>query len=824
MKTNTLLTKAVFVFLMMLGLLNSSLVIGQQSNQPIADSTAPEIEIIKISEISIKSGEVWTQTSRLYESLLPDEDIEKMKVKNDSLVDNIKDLLKPEKTFDLSTKNIRYLNNKRVYWKKFADVMDVEKSSLSSNIKILNNYKRDFNDEILVWESTKIAVKQEEVEPAVLNRVVELISQMEGVVENIQSKSDKLLAMLDKTTERQVILIEYIDEIDKELTEKKSEVFIQDQPPVYSINYADSTNWKFKEPILFFYQIEVVELVKYVNDYSPYLVFQLFLIVVLIIVFSILKKKILEAGFNNDTNYKRMLVKIFSRNISAAFIIGLFASAAIFPNRPELFKDIIVLIVTIPLLIITTTLINRKFYSYLYLFGIVIYLRLLYTVFPPDNLYSTISMIIVAIIEIFTLWKLLVYFYKNPFNQKLFSSLLILLLVINIGFAIVGLLGVLYGTTMLAEMTLRVPVANIFGGILVIITAIIFNGLIDVGIESKYFQRLNFVRLYGYSLRKRIVRSINFIAIIFWVSTMLTTLNIQKTFVDGITKFFTEKINVGSASFTLWDIVIFFLVIWLSIIISKMIHILLEKDVLNKVKLAKGVPHTIAMMVRYSIITLGVLLAVTAAGVPVDNLTVLFGAFGVGIGFGLQNIFNNIVSGFILLFERPIQIGDTIEVGPLQLTGVVKSIGIRSSNVRTFDGAEVIVPNGQLISNEVVNWTLSDRRRRIEIIAGVAYGSDTYKVRDLLLNILNERDDIINDPEPIVLFNALGESSLDFRMLFWTSNSSEWINIRSEVMFDVHDVLNKEGISIPFPQMDLHLKQPEIEFNVAKTIKKAPEE
>lgn len=820
MKTSTLLTKAIFSFLLLFVMLSSLLVVGQQSSKVPADTTAPEIEIIKISEISIKSGEVWTQTSRLYESLLPDEDIEIMKVKNDSLVDYIKSLLKTEMGVDLGTKNTRYLNNKKVYWKKFADVMDVEKSSLSSNIKTLNEYKNDFNDEILVWEKTKVAVKQEDVEPAVLNRIVELISQMEGVVENVQKKSDKLLAMLDKTTEEEVTLIEYIDRIEKELVEKKSEVFDQDQPPVYSINYAAPTNWKFKEPIIFFYQIEVVELQKYMNDYSGYFVFQLFLIVILIVVFSIIKKRILKAGFNNDTNYKRMLVKIFSRNISAAFIVGLFASALIFPNRPELFKDIVVIVVTIPLLIITTTLINRRFYRYLYLFGVIIYLRLVYTIFPPDNLYSTFTMITVALIEIFPLWKLLVHFYRNPFDKKIWSNSLIVLLLINIGFAAAGLLGVLYGATMLAEVALRVPIANIFGGILVIITAIIFNGLIDVGLESPYFQKLNFVRLYGYSLRKKFVSAINFIAVAFWVSTMLDTINIKRSIVDGITNFFTDEINVGSASFTLWDIVIFFLVIWLSIVISKMIRILLEQDILNKVKLGKGVPHTIAMMVRYSIITIGVLLAVTAAGIPVDNLTVLFGAFGVGIGFGLQNIFNNIVSGFILLFERPIQIGDTIEVGQLHLTGVVKSIGIRSSNVRTFDGAEVIVPNGQLISNEVVNWTLSDRRRRIEIIAGVAYGSDTHKVRDLLLNILNERDDIINDPKPIVLFNALGESSLDFRMLFWTSNSSEWIHIRSEVMFDVHDVLNKEGITIPFPQMDLHLRSVDEGVEIVNKVKK----
>ncbi len=253
-----------------------------------------------------------------------------------------------------------------------------------------------------------------------------------------------------------------------------------------------------------------------------------------------------------------------------------------------------------------------------------------------------------------------------------------------------------------------------------------------------------------------------------------------------------------------------------------MIRVILEEDILDKFSLGKGVPHTISVMVRYTLVTVGVLLAVSAAGMPLDSLTILFGAFGVGIGFGLQNIFNNLVSGLILLFERPIQIGDTIEVG--QLMGNVKSIGIRSSNVRTFDGAEVIVPNGQLISNEVVNWTLSDQTRRIEVIAGVAYGSDPHKVKDLFEKELRNHPDIIQNPEPKVFFQDLGESSLDFRLLFWTSNFSEWIRIRSDIIFSVHDILKKEGIEIPFPQRDLHLRSVDHQIEIVNKTKKSGEE
>jgi small-conductance mechanosensitive channel len=212
----------------------------------------------------------------------------------------------------------------------------------------------------------------------------------------------------------------------------------------------------------------------------------------------------------------------------------------------------------------------------------------------------------------------------------------------------------------------------------------------------------------------------------------------------------------------------------------------------------------ISVVVRFSLISVGIFLAVSAIGMPLNQLTIIISAFSVGIGFGLQNIVNNFVSGIVLLFERPVQIGDTVEVN--NLIGTVKSMGIRSSNIRTFDGAEVIVPNANLISSEVINWTLSDKKRRIEIISGVAYGSDVYHVKEILLGILNHHPDILKEPEPLVLFNDLGESSLDFRLLFWTDNYDKWIIIKSEVIFKIHDALKEAKITIPFPQRDLHIK------------------
>jgi small-conductance mechanosensitive channel len=193
------------------------------------------------------------------------------------------------------------------------------------------------------------------------------------------------------------------------------------------------------------------------------------------------------------------------------------------------------------------------------------------------------------------------------------------------------------------------------------------------------------------------------------------------------------------------------------------------------------------------ILVVGFLIAVAAAGFDLGKFTLLAGALGVGIGFGLQNVVNNFVSGLILLFERPVQTGDMIEVGPLQ--GEVKRIGIRSSTVRTFDGADVIVPNASLISDRLVNWTFSDSSRRIDLEVGVAYGSDPNKVLALLLETARAHAEVMSLPEPQAYFTKFQDSALAFQLRI-RCRFELTPRIRSELSIAIYEALR--GHQIPF--------------------------
>ena len=192
------------------------------------------------------------------------------------------------------------------------------------------------------------------------------------------------------------------------------------------------------------------------------------------------------------------------------------------------------------------------------------------------------------------------------------------------------------------------------------------------------------------------------------------------------------------------------------------------------------------------------------AGVELNKFTVITGALGVGVGFGLQNIVNNFASGLILLFERPIRVEDTVEVSGL--VGTVKRIGGRSSTIQTFQGAEVIVPNSNLLSNQVINWTLSSPWRRVDIPVGVAYGNDPKEIIKLLVSVAEKNSGVMHEPARMAFFLGFGESALNFELRFWSARQDTWFQLKSDVAIAVAQALQENGIEIPFPQRDLHMR------------------
>jgi len=262
-------------------------------------------------------------------------------------------------------------------------------------------------------------------------------------------------------------------------------------------------------------------------------------------------------------------------------------------------------------------------------------------------------------------------------------------------------------------------------------------------------------------------------------------------------------INVGGATISIADIFEAILVFAVTLILFRLAKQLLAGTILPQTRLDAGVQYSISTIFGYIGIVVAIVFAATALGVEFQNLIIIAGALSVGIGFGLQNIANNFISGLILLFERPIKVGDLIEIG--DTLGHVTHINVRRTEVETFQRAEVMIPNSELVSTSVINWTHSDRKARIEIPVGVAYGTDTELVRQTLLDAAKNINRIVSWPVPDVLFLDFGDSSLNFQLRCFTNDVSSRITTASALRFEIDKCFREAGIEIPFPQRVVHM-------------------
>jgi potassium efflux system protein len=307
----------------------------------------------------------------------------------------------------------------------------------------------------------------------------------------------------------------------------------------------------------------------------------------------------------------------------------------------------------------------------------------------------------------------------------------------------------------------------------------------------------------------KIKKTLFMLATVVWLFFLLQNLSVDDWLIDNVNSLLDQSRSVGGSSFTLGGFVVFIFVIWLSSLLSRVISYFydISSQRVTDFSVEKKKNRTSALLIRLGVFSAGFLLAVAASGFPLEKLTIIISAFGIGIGFGLQNIVNNLVSGLILAFEKPIQIGDFIEVNTR--AGTMREIGIRSSKILTEDGSEVIIPNGDLISQQVTNWTLTNNNRRIELIVGVAYGSDILKIQKVLEKVLNENKEIMQTPEPRALLTNFNESSIDFKLLFWVPDNSLRGTIKSGLISDVYLAFAAEGIEIPYPKRDIQVHFPE---------------
>lgn len=345
--------------------------------------------------------------------------------------------------------------------------------------------------------------------------------------------------------------------------------------------------------------------------------------------------------------------------------------------------------------------------------------------------------------------------------------------------------------------------SSIYRAIVFGTTYVALSSILSVLFQSPWTSALHSLRRHSELVFDRAILVLRWVLFLGWIKMSVASFTLSGVVWKGLVALLGVSLNLGTLNVSVGTFVTLGGGVLLASWAARFVRFVLSEDVLPRMGIALPTQSALSSTVFYTVLIVGLFATLAASGIELGKLTVLVGALGVGIGFGLQNVIQNFVAGLILLFSRPIKAGDVIQVG--DLVGTTQSIGFRASVVRTFEGAEVIVPNANLISDQVINWTLSDQRRRVEVDIGVDYGTDPERVIQILERVAAEHAEVAKEPAPVALFLAHGASSLDFQLRVWALQD-DWVRVHSEITTRINRAITEAGIGIPFPQRDLHLR------------------
>lgn len=771
------------------------------------------INPIPITEINLEVEKLSHAVSDISSKMIPDPEIllidsqvnvaKVLIIERKQHISNIAEIISIKNIEDIKKEWLSYkdkyngwktkLVDRTTWFEKQLDFVSVQKYRWKLTKKVFANEKVPF-------EATKL-----------VNDTYKAINKLEGGLRKNQSH---LFAIQNGITELLLDVDEVMSELDKKLLDLQSQIFVKDSPYLWEVRDTTVVTSKFRIEL----KESIKENMRVVNLFFPKnktkSIIYLFLILGLITTLSLLKKSIKNLEIPEDDKRYENAKYVAYHYISTAFLIGLLATSWVYSKIPTSIQQLIILLMLFPAIFLLPLIAKERLKKLLFAILILFLINEVLFFYQIRLVFVRFFLIFENLILTWIIYRII------GQNKKERLAIIgqwwksfIKLSYLSVFLLLASVLSNVFGFMNLASLLNKTVISGMLYAIVLSLMVVIINSTILILIRTEAFQRSKIIFKYGQLAEKRIIKFIQFFMVFIWLRAILKTSGFFSNVNFWLVEFVEKERTIGATSFEISNILSFILVLFITYAIARLVKLILEEEVYPRVNLPRGVPGAISMLTGYLLVGVGVFVSLTAAGIDLGKFSLMAGALSVGIGFGLQNVVYNFISGLILAFERPIQVGDTVEVGVLM--GTVKHIGVRSSTVRTFDGSEVIVPNGNLISNELINWSLSDKRRRREVKVAVAFGTHPQEVLDLLAKVADQHDKVLKVPKPLCLFDNFGESSLNFRLLFWVPLDSG-LTIQSEVTMSVYKAIEGAGMQIPFPQHDLHIKS--FDPTVQKTI------
>jgi len=687
-------------------------------------------------------------------------------------------------------------------WQKLSTQLTSWTRDLTDRATLLDRQLAQMPDLRTTWKSTLDLAQNSNAPPELMQRIENVITSIDATETELKKRRAAVLTLQTRVAEQLQRVQGALRSVKSAQSAAVNRIWVQDSPPIWSPEVRTAATQALVRDSQVSLGTQGSQLSNYLARQWPRLVYLGLLL--LAFAFALERVKRHAARWTEEDRTLARANRVLQLPFATACVLAFICARAILGDAPRALWVVLATLALVPIVVLLRQLIDR------HLFPIVNALIVLYIVAQLRALAAGMPVLsrIMLLLEalggaVFLAWFIRSTRRSGPrttsarltrTGARLAFILFLVVFVINV-----------LGYVALANYLAAGALATAYLAVLLYAAAGILEGLVFFALQIRPLSKLAVVRHHRALLQRRLSRVIKFIAIIAWVLLSLGAFSIREAVINYIGGLLNGEMTLRSLHLSLGAVLAFVITIWITLLLSRFIRFLLEGEIYDRLHLARGSAYAISTLVHYVVLLLGFYAAIAALGADMTKFAILAGAFGVGIGFGLQNIFNNFFSGLILLFERPVQVGDVIEVG--SNTGAVRRIGIRASIITLADKSQLIIPNGQLISDKVTNRTISSRQKRIEITIRVDYGSDPKQVIGLLMKTAAADPKVTRDPPPDCTLREFGHDGLVFVLGFWTEDVARFQFVQSDVAVAVNTALHDAGIEIPYPQRTVHVEQ-----------------
>jgi potassium efflux system protein len=687
---------------------------------------------------------------------------------------------------------LELLHSMEIVLQRDGDQLSSWNNDLTERAKTLGGQIAQLDGFNKIWKSTLQLPQLSETAPEIpgrLESLIDLIDRTRQAAEFLRERDLTLQGhVLEATARWQAVAPAF----EQAQADAMKNLFVQDSPPLWRLGVE---KWRDAGQVSLIPRPSTALLRAYLRRQPT-----VFLLHAAIILFFFLVVLRLRRGVHQWAEEEpslRRAAPAFDLPVATAITLSFLIFGPIYSMAPFLLRAILWGVLLICISFILRRLIDRALFPLLYALMVLYFLdqlRLLTALLPIlGRLAFGAEMAGGTLFLIGLIWSKYPPI-KGVSGTKLFAPAVRLAIQVGLIVFSVTLLANVFGYVNFANLLWGGALRSAYVGANLYVALRIVEGLIILSLGTRPLGLMRGVQLHRPMLQRRICGIAGFLAFVSWASLTLNFFGLRTTLITSTEEVLRANLAIGSLSISLRQLLAFVATVWAAFVASGFLRFLLEEDIYQHWHLARGIPQAISTMVHYAVLLTGFFLGLAVLGVDLTKVTILAGAFTVGVGFGLQTVINNFVCGLILLFERPIKIGDIIQIDTD--IGEVRRIGVRACVIRTTDGSEVIVPNGTIISNKVTNWTLSDWYRAIEVPVTVARGAAPQHVIEVLKRVAANHPGVRKEPVPQAYAVSFYSNTVTFNLRAWTERYEDWGQVRSDLSVAVDEALIRENITV----------------------------